>query len=165
MVVLTLSAGCAAAAAPAQPVATGQCAAPEMPDLQAGLHLIGDRQPPVPYSSVPPTSGWHRSGMAQPGVADAPLAEPLQVGLLEEGRVVISHGTLAVEATDALADIAEAHAELVAVTAYDPLAEGEVVAAAWGVLQRCDGVDAEALGRFVDFYADRELLDNPHGTG
>lgn len=163
VVALVLSA--CAGAAPAEPVATDRCEAPALQELQAGLHLIGDRQPPVPYSSVPPTSGWHRSGVAEPGVAAAPLAEPLQVGLLEEGRVVISHGRVDGQAAAALTDVADAHPEMVAVTPYEPLGDGAVVAAAWGVLQRCDGVDAEALGRFIDYYADRELLDDPHGAG
>ena len=162
---VTLLVGGCSTAAPAQPVATDRCAAPEVQEVQAGLHLIGDREPPVPYSSVPPTSGWHRSGVAQPGVADAPLAEPLQVGLLEEGRVVISHGRVDARTAAELADVAEAHPQMVAVTPYAPLDDGAVVAAAWGVLQRCEGVDADALDRFIGFYGDPELVDNPHGAG
>lgn len=154
--------GCAAAAAPTEPVATDRCAPPELPQLQAGLHLIGDREPPVPYSSTPPTSGWHRSGVAEPGASDRPLAEPLQVGLLEEGRVVVSYGVLDDAAATELDDLADAYPAAVAVAPYAPLADGEVVAAAWGVLQRCDGVDVGALRRFVDYYADREGLEGTH---
>ena len=135
-------------------MATDRCSAPEFPEVQAGLHLIGDRQPPVPYSSTPPTSGWHRSGVAGPGIATQPLSEPVQVGLLEEGVVVITHGRLPDDQRAALAELAAEFPAEVAVTPYAPLEPGAVVAAGWGVLQRCDGVDKEALETFVGFYAD-----------
>jgi Protein of unknown function (DUF3105) len=121
--------------------------------MQTGLHLIGDREPPVPYSSTPPTSGWHRSGVGGPGVAGEPLSEPVQVGLLEEGLVVVTHGALAADAESELSRFAAAHPETVAVTPYAGLADGRVAAAGWGVLQRCDGVDVDALERFTAFYA------------
>ena len=136
------------------PVATDRCAAPEFPEVQAGLHLIGDRQPPVPYSSTPPTSGWHRSGVAGPGIATEPLSEPVQVGLLEAGLVVVTHGRLTDDEHAALAELAARFPAAVAVTPYTPLEPGAVAAAGWGVLQRCDGVDSAALETFVRFYAD-----------
>lgn len=116
----------------------------------------------MPYSSTPPTSGWHRSGVGGPGVATDVLSEPVQVGLLEEGLVVITHGEIDDAAHAALRDLARDHPSSVAVTPYGSLADGQVVAAGWGVLQRCDGVDTEALRRFVDFYADRENLEGTH---
>lgn len=161
------AAGPSDARAAAEPVATARCADPEMPELQAGLHLLGDREPPVPYSSLPPTSGWHRSGIATTGVTAVPMPGPQQVGLLEEGAVVVSHGTLAADQRAELAELADAYPEQVAVTPYPALEDDAVVAAAWGVLQRCDGVDRQALRRFVDFYASRTDLrgtheENPH---
>lgn len=160
-VLTTMLIGCSAATdatdtadatADREPSATDRCAAPELPPVQAGLHLIGDREPPVAYSSTPPTSGWHRSGVAGPGVAASPLTEPVQVGLLEAGVVVISHGGLTADQRSALAGLAERFPETVAVAPYAPLGEGEVVSAAWGVLQRCSGVDRDVLVRFVEFY-------------
>lgn len=57
-----------------------------------GSHLLGDRQPPVPYSSTPPTSGWHASGLTP--IAVHPLSEPQQVSVLEAGAVVVTYHEL-----------------------------------------------------------------------
>lgn len=162
-VVLGLLAGCGGAAAEeSEPTATAACAAPELPPVQAGLHLIGDRRPPVPYSSTPPTSGWHRSGVGGPGVAAEPLSEPVQVGLLEQGLVVVTHGPLTDDEAQALHDLAASFPDTLAVTPYSPLAAGEVVVSAWGVLQRCRGVDADALSVFARYYAEPRSPD-PRG--
>ena len=60
--------------------------------MQFGSHLIGDAEPPVPYSSTPPTSGWHASGgfqiVVQP--TDQPLRESVQVSIEEAGDVVVT---------------------------------------------------------------------------
>ncbi len=58
--------------------------------------LIGDQGPPVPYSSSPPTSGWHASGafsiaVHRPG---DPLSEPMQVSVLGAGGVVVAYRDL-----------------------------------------------------------------------
>ena len=160
---LTACAG--AAADQVEPTATAACAAPELPSVQAGLHLIGDREPPVPYSSTPPTSGWHRSGVGGPGVVAEPLSEPVQVGLLERGLVVVTHGPLSDADARVLADLAGEHPDSLVVTPYAPLGAGEVVAAAWGVLQRCTEVDAEALATFVRYYADPAASGHGEGGG
>ncbi len=157
----------AASARPSTPEATARTTAPasstrsasgaacdgtERPRLQAGSHLIRGGDPPVPYSSRPPTSGWHASGRIAVDVrnADDPLTEPEQVSVLEAGGVVVAHGTLRAEQAAALAEhVAERHAGRVAVTPYAPLAEGEVAFAGWGVVQRCARLDLAALDRFV----------------
>ena len=164
LILVSALAGCSAASsndavAAREPAATDQCAAPEFPTVQAGLHLIGDREPPVAYSSTPPTSGWHRSGVARPGVATSPLTEPVQVGLLEAGVVVVSHGDLEDEQRADLSELADRFPDSVAVTPYGSLADGQVAAAGWGVLQRCTGVDVDALARFVEFYGDADGAD------
>lgn len=144
------------------PVVEG-CAPEERPPLQAGSHLIGDTDPPVPYSSVPPTSGWHASGAPSPGVHEEPLRDPEIVALLERGQVV------AVYDPDALDDDAIARLEELATTAHDGRlnvtpANTEVPApltlTAWGVLQRCKGVSAEAVTTFVLAHHGRTEADH-----
>ena len=62
------------------------CEPPAAQPLQEGSHLIGDQPPPVPYSSVPPTSGWHSSGRPlDPGAYVEPVPGPQQVRVLEQG--------------------------------------------------------------------------------
>ncbi len=148
-----LLAGCATSQPPSRtPGATAACAAPEFPQLQFGSHLLGDTEPPVPYSSTPPTSGWHASGAIPITIAE--LTEPQQVSVLEVGAVVVTHDGL----TDADRTALEQHvtnrySDRVAVSPYEPLDDAAVVFAGWGVMQRCDALDLAALDVFVDVYA------------
>lgn len=160
--------GCGGAGAegPPRPEGTAACADIEFPTLQGGLHLIGDREPPVPYSSTPPTSGWHTRGNAEIGVHGPgdTLTEPEQVGILELGGVVVTHGTLPESSrTELAAFVREHYQDRVALTAYDKLADGAVAFTAWGVLQRCSSPDLDALAAFADAYAEPEPPE--HATG
>ena len=138
-----------------RPPATAACEAVEFPRLQGGLHLIGDREPPVPYSSTPPTSGWHTLAGVDIGVrgeAD-PLTEPEQVGILELGGIVVTHGALSPPLLEELHAFVRQHYDgRVAVTPYDELDGGAVAFTAWGALQRCEELDLEALAAFADAY-------------
>ena len=138
------------------PEATALCDSPEFPPVQFGSHLIGDADPPVPYSSTPPTSGWHASGAFQIDVQppDEPLRESVQVSIAEVGAVVVTYRD--VDDADR-ARLEEAvhtrYAGRVAVTPYDQLDPGAMTRAAYGVLQRCEGIDLDAVDAFVESYA------------
>jgi hypothetical protein len=147
------------------PAATDRCAAVEFPPVQFGSHLLGDADPPVPYSSSPPSSGWHLSGAPTTGVAAQPMSEPAQVSTLEAGGVVITHAGLAEDEIAALSAFAEAHPDTVAVTPYPDLSAGEVVLASWGALQRCDGVDEAALEAYVAAYGNDVTTFEEPGAG
>lgn len=150
---------------PVSEAAAASCAEIERPPLQAGSHLIGDRAPPVPYSSQPPTSGWHSSGHVDIDLrgADDPLSEPDQVSVLEAGGVVVAHGQLPEDAVAALGDhVRTNYEQRVAVTPYEPLDAGAVAFTSWGVLQRCDGVDLDALDRFVAEFGTDDPIEPGH---
>lgn len=138
-----------------EPSATADCGPLTYPELQFGLHLIAGNPPPVPYSSSPPTSGWHASGRFDIAVQprNQPLPEPVQVSVLEVGGGVVSYHDLP---DDELAELREhvdaQHAGRVAVTPYDKLETGHVAFTAWGVVQDCEALDLDALDRFVDAY-------------
>lgn len=136
----------------AAPAVRASCRRVERPALQQGSHLLGDQQPPVPYSSRPPTSGWHSSGHFEVGISDVddPLSEPEQVSVLEaEGVVVAYHGLARDDVARLTRLVHRRYRHRVAVTPYDRLGDGTVAFTAWGVLQRCDGLDVAALRRFV----------------
>jgi hypothetical protein len=136
-------------------VASGQCEPVDILAVQGGEHLIGDQDPPVPYNSVPPTSGWHASGAFEIRVFDDPLPEPLQVSVLEVGGAVATYRDLAAEDQRALEELAAGElAGRLAVTPYDKLEPGEVALTAWGTLQRCNALDLQAVRAFVDTYAE-----------
>lgn len=152
--------GCVGAAPTPDRAAKAGCDPVERPRLQAGEHLIGDQTPPVPYSSSPPTSGWHASGALSIAVHPPrdPLSEPRQVSVLEAGGVVVAYRDLPDEDRMRVAEHVRAkHAGRVAVTPYDQLGPGQVAFTAWGTLQRCHGLDLAALDAFVAAYADEDL--------
>ncbi|HWB70640.1 MAG TPA: DUF3105 domain-containing protein [Egibacteraceae bacterium] len=133
------------------------CGPVKHPPLQGGGHLVGGQEPPVPYSSIPPTSGWHVSAPDDIATrpADRPLSEPQQVGVLEAGGVVISHHDLPAAQLTALERLVRSRFPgRAAVTSYDKLAPGEVAMTAWGVLQRCRGLDLARVEDFVHDHAD-----------
>jgi hypothetical protein len=139
----------------------GGCTEVVNPPLQAGSHLIGDNAPPVPYSSTPPTSGWHTSGALDVSIhgADDPLSEPEQVSVLEADGVVVTYRDLPAEDVAALEDLVRAEYDgRVAVTPYDAIEPGEVALTAWGALQRCDGLDLAAVRAFVDRKVGEEVV-------
>lgn len=141
-----------APAAGEAPEATAACDAGELPRLQAGSHLLGDTPPPVPYSSTPATSGWHLSGAFATGVIDEPIDDPHVVAILEQGGVAALYDPAATgdDEVAELAALAEGpYAERLSVAPYDGELGSPVALTAWGVLQRCDAVDGDAVGTFV----------------
>lgn len=159
-IVALLAAGCGSAdRQPTSSAAAGaaNCEPVVYPPLQGGQHLLGDRPPPVPYSSTPPTSGWHASGVFTIGVhpPDGPLPEPKQVSVLEAGGGVVTHGGLPEADRRRLEDhVRTRYDGRVAVTPYAELEGGEVALAAWGALQRCERLDLSTVDAFVATYAD-----------
>lgn len=138
------------------PTATASCSDVEFPPVQFGSHLIGDAEPPVDYSSTPPSSGWHTSGAPPIGIHESPpgLSEPQQVATLEAGGVVITHGPLEESVRVELVDTVESRwADRVVITPYAELSDGEVALASWGAVQRCTDVDTDAIEAFVTTYA------------
>jgi hypothetical protein len=148
-----LAAGCGGdgGAAPADgDGATAYCGPVETIPIQGEGHLVGDQDPPVAYSSTPPTSGWHTSGDVEFTVYDDPLREPEQVTVLELGGVVISYRDLDDAAVTQLRDLVTGElAGQAALTPYDALEPGQVALTAWGTRQICDAVDPGAITAFV----------------
>lgn len=159
LLLLVLLMGCASQQPRSAVAATDKCETPDMPGLQGGDHLIGNQPPPVPYSSVPPTSGWHSSGAFEIAIQplDAPLIEPEQVSVLETGAVVVTYRDLPAADLDSLeSHVEQRYAGRVAVSGYEELNPGRVAFTAWGVRQVCDGLDLPALDEFVAAYADEQ---------
>ncbi len=141
---------------PATPAAAASvsevCAAAEFPQRQAGSHLMGDTAPPVPYSSTPATSGWHASGRFEPGVLTDTIDDPDLVSIVEVGGVVAVYDPDALPADDLDRLIAAAegpYAQRLTVAPYAGELSTPLALVAWGVLQRCDAVDVDAVAAFV----------------
>lgn len=140
---------CTSAAAP---TAAG-CEPVQRPQLQEGSHLIGDAAPPVPYSSSPPTSGWHASGRPIDFAAYVePVSEPDQVQALEQGGVVVAYDPALPDDQVGGLNLIPGEVDRVVVTPY-PDAPAPVTMTAWGVLQACDAVTAADVAAFRDAHA------------
>lgn len=107
------------------------------------VHVLGD-DTDVAYTSDPPTSGPHQPGPPVQGVVDEPLTRPIQVGILEQGDVLIQH-----DPSVAAADLADLGREGV-VIAPSPDLPAPVVATAWTYKRTCDAVDLAALQEFIE---------------
>lgn len=159
LLVLALLALLAAAVAVGAVLRAGAaaCEAVQSTPEQGSGHLLGDAEPPEEYVTTPPTSGWHVHGVGHDRLGvhpDDPLTEPEQVSVLEIGGVVITYRGLDAADERRLVELARGPLEgRVALTPYEAVEPGEVALAAWTTLQRCDGVDAEAITEFVDAHA------------
>lgn len=138
---------------------TVACAPVEHPELQGGSHLLGNNEPPVPYTSTPGTSGWHASGRPRTGVfgPSDPLSEPQLVTALEAGQVVAAYDPAAVpsDAVERLEELARGslRGELT-VTPFEGDMGSPVVLNAWATRQPCNRVDTDAVEEFTEQFAD-----------
>lgn len=150
-----LLAGCASDGGAATAAATDTCQAAEQQPVQGGSHLIGDADPPVPWSTDPPTSGWHGTGAGFPAGAYAEaVPESEQVAVLERGGVVVAFDPgLDPETAGSLLELAAQVDGDVVVTPHVRALPTPVALTAWGVLQRCDVVAASDVAAFVEVHA------------
>lgn len=167
MLLTAVLAACAQPAASRIPVATAACAAPSFPPLQGGLHLLGDEPPPVPYSSVPGTSGWHSSGQPVTGVVTEPLPEAELVLTMEVGQIVVTYAPDALPAEDieqlrALAT-GPFDGQLTVVPFHGDMG-APLVVNGWGVRQPCTAIDETAIGTFVAAFAARAPGPDSQGS-
>lgn len=109
----------------------------------------------VDYRFHPPTSGWHVPWNGEAGVHEEPLGEPEQVGALEVGLVVLQYSDeVDDEAVARLEEVAAERDDVIVTRAAGPIDGDQPVAfTAWGVRQRCTGVDTDAARRFVTNHA------------
>lgn len=131
------------------------CGPVEHPELQGGGHLLGDTEPPVPYSSTPGTSGFHAAGNPPEGVfgRDDALTEPQIVRALEFGQVVAAYDPARLPESEVsqLEELASGPLSgQLTVTPFDGDMGAAVTLNAWGTRQPCSTVDPEAVRGFVD---------------
>ncbi len=114
-------------------------------------HVLPGRGVPPRYLTDPPTSGPHQPAPPVSGTVDQPLGAPIQVGLLEAGKVLIQHRGLGAADVGRLDRLAGTD---VVVAPADHLPPGStVVATAWRWKLTCSGFDPTALRRFTAAHA------------
>lgn len=140
VLIAALSGGCGRSA-------DGECGPVRREPLDSrAFHVLPGADDPT-YRTDPQTSGPHVASPAPPAVATEPIRPPVQVGLLEEGAVLIQHRGLDADERDAVEALG---GDGVVVAPAESLPEGAVVVAtAWVTKQVCTGVDVEALRSFA----------------
>lgn len=141
-----LAAGCGDGGGP------GACGPVRREPLDSrSVHVLPGAEEPE-YRTDPPTSGPHLPAPSTEDVRDAPIAAPVQVGLLEEGNVLIQHAGLT---DDERAEVEALAGDGVIVAPADALPDdAAVVATAWVTKQVCATVDPTALDVMAAFAAD-----------
>lgn len=147
---LTACVGGSAGTPSPAPTGDGTCGPVERPPLQVSSHLVGDAEPPGPFSSVPATSGWHATTSPESGLHDTPLRDAEIVSALESGMVVLAVTPDALASDDStVGTLVAQFPDRLLVTPYETAMETPVALLSWGVLQRCDAVDPSATTTFV----------------
>lgn len=119
-------------------------------DPGSGVHVLPGAPTPS-YLVDPPTSGAHQPGPSITGPLREPIAPQVQVGMLEQGRVVIQYVDLSradVRRLEALNS-----ADVLVAPAGSLPGDTRVAATAWTVHQHCSGLDTAALDDFVERFA------------
>ncbi|MDP9070588.1 MAG: DUF3105 domain-containing protein [Actinomycetota bacterium] len=113
-------------------------------DPRSTQHLLPGAPEPA-YANDPPTSGPHQVARVPSGVQAQPLPRPVQVGLLEEGFVLVQHRDLPDRDTEQLQGLATEMVVVAPLTGPGP----PVVATAWRRRLSCTTVDLAALRAFI----------------
>lgn len=114
----------------------------------ANIHILPGTE--VRYELSPPTSGPHIVPAPNIGVYRSPISEPLQVGALESGTVILQYSrsldSSYVEKLEALAD----HWPIIVAPAARSLDEDSAIAlTAWGTRLLCSGFDLDTTQNFI----------------
>lgn len=118
----------------------------ETVDRRSLVHVLPGA-PEVEYLTDPPTSGPHQPTPPIEGVVDQPIARPVQVGILEEGKTLVQHRGLSPAELTELQSIATA--DIVVAPNPDLPDDAQIVATAWLAKQTCTTVDLRELRRFA----------------
>jgi len=113
----------------------------ESEDPQSNMHVLTDDG--YQYLTHPPTSGPHASGPTPSGVLDTPLAEAVQVRILEAGGVVVQHRDQLTSSD------AGALSVLDVVAAPDPNLDNAFVVTAWTWKLSCPSLAVDEITQFA----------------
>lgn len=115
-------------------------------DPSSLVHVLPGAPTPH-YESSPPTSGAHQPTPPITGVQTTPIAPQVQVGILEQGRVLMQYRGL--DPTDVGALRKLASPTVVVAPARSLPGSATVVATAWVTKQSCNRLDVPTLEKFV----------------
>lgn len=116
---------------------------------------IQPNQPHPPYSSNPPTSGWHWANPQDWGIYTTPQVQEQLVHNLEHGGIVIQYNSLSVGEVQQLTDLVNRDNYHMILAPYPGLPDAKVALTAWDHLLKCTGVDETAIRGFINSLRDK----------
>ena len=118
----------------------------------SNIHVLPGTE--ISYELSPPTSGPHTVPAPDPGIYRTPISEPLQVGAVEAGTVIVHYGkSLPVNDIEAWEALALDRPVIVAPAARTLDDDATIAFTAWGVRQLCLAVDLDAARLFIDSHS------------
>jgi hypothetical protein len=117
---------------------------------------IAPNQSHPPYSSNPPTSGWHWANPQDWGIYTTPQVQEQLVHNLEHGGIVVQYNNLSSTDTQHLTDLVQRDSYHMVLAPYPGLPDGVRVAlTAWDHLQTCAGVDDNTIQGFTNAFRNK----------
>ncbi len=155
LVAFLVLAGCAGS----ESDASSPCAPAERLVATSSLHVFPGAE--VDFEHSPPAGGPHQLPAPEPGVYQDALSEPLQVGVLETGAVILQYQPgLAPQDVAALEDLA-ANPLVLVMPAASPFDEDAQVAfTSWGRRQLCTAASTSDAAAFVERFAGAVTLQH-----
>jgi Protein of unknown function (DUF3105) len=133
----------------AQAAGSVVCSGVQTFPMQSRDHIQPGQSHP-PYSSNPPTSGWHWANPQDWGIYTTPQVQEQLVHNLEHGGIVVQYNGLSAVDVQRLTDLVKRDTYHMILAPYPGMPQGVKVAmTAWTHLQTCDGVDENALQSFI----------------
>lgn len=124
------------------------------PELSRDHIKKGDPHPP--YSSNPPTSGWHWDTPQNWGIYTNQQFQEQLVHNLEHGGIVIQYNNLPPSDVQRLTDLVNRDSYHMILAPYPGLpADLKLAYTAWTHLQTCDGVDENTIHSFINAFRDK----------
>ncbi len=116
---------------------------------------IQPNQPHPPYSSNPPTSGWHWANPQDWGIYTTPQVQEQLVHNLEHGGIIVQYNGLSDADVQRLTNLVSRDNYHMILAPYPGLTDAKVALTAWDHLQKCTGVDENAINAFINSYRDK----------
>lgn len=121
---------------------------------QGNVHLVSLSSPHVPYNSNPPTSGPHMPSLAGWGSYTEPVEEEYLIHNMEDAGVILWYEMGTPEENEehvaALEEVSSGY-ERIVIAPREELGSTYALTA-WTRMQRFDGIDEDAMVKFIEAY-------------
>ncbi|MBI2845923.1 MAG: DUF3105 domain-containing protein [Chloroflexi bacterium] len=154
-------------AKPTLPADASPTGGPQEVPILGWEHVSPGSAPLYEYNSNPPTSGWHYSLPAEPGVYAEPVPDGNLIHSLEHGYVIISYNCASLSESECqdlrqkLTDIFNAEGAWKLIVVPRPELDTTIALTAWGWIDKFDDYDEARIRSFIARFRDQGPEDTP----